>query len=54
MTKRQRLELMWIGAENQARLEPQMLLENPEEGRKNAQETQNDICNSASLALFRG
>ena len=30
MTKKQKLELTWIGKENRARLEPRILLEDPE------------------------
>ena len=29
MTKKQKLELTWIGAENRPRLEPRILLEDP-------------------------
>ena len=30
MTKKQKLELTWIGKENRPRLEPRILLEDPE------------------------
>jgi adenine-specific DNA-methyltransferase len=30
MTKKQKLELTWIGKENRAKLEPRILLEDPE------------------------
>ncbi len=33
MSRKQRLELTWIGKENRPRLEPRILLEDPEKSR---------------------
>jgi adenine-specific DNA-methyltransferase len=39
MTKKQKLELTWIGKENQPKLEPRILIEDPEKsyGDKNTE-----------------
>lgn len=43
MTKKQKLELTWIGKENRPRLEPRILLEDPEKSYHAAQRvTEND------------
>ena len=44
MTKKQKLELMWIGKENRAKLEPRILIEDPEKSYHAAHRlTENDL-----------
>jgi adenine-specific DNA-methyltransferase len=42
MQKRQRLELMWIGKDNRPRLEPRILVEDPERSYHARQRMTND------------
>jgi hypothetical protein len=63
MNKKQKLELTWIGKENRPRLEPRILLEDPEksyhaqyrvrEGKALTAENTKNIENSASLRSLR-
>lgn len=47
MSKKQKLELTWIGKENRPKLEPHILLEEPEKSYHAQQSvTENDICDN--------
>jgi adenine-specific DNA-methyltransferase len=55
MTKKQKLELTWIGKENRPRLEPRILLEDPEKSYHAAHRvTEHDLLDSQPGVLARG
>jgi hypothetical protein len=55
MTKKQRLELTWIGKENRPRLEPRVLLEDPAKSYHAKQHvTDNDLFAMHALRTSRG